>query len=358
MRAILRPRESAKTYTHGETPVVALREVDLSLKKESSCPDGTLGMRQVDLAAPLRGHGLPHPGTHMAGWGRSREPGRGQPHPDPPPADRLCLPVFNLLPTLTAVENTALPLMLDGVAPDIAKRKATGLLERVGLGHRLGHYPQQLSGGELQRVGIARAVCHAPLLLLADEPTGNLDSANGADVLELLRDLNRSLGVTVLLATHSTEMAAASQRVLHMVDGRIESGRRVRDSIRPMERDEAPAAIPRPPEPRSLLTLFPNIHSAPDCERKSCAPWPRCWASPWASPWCWRFGWPIRARSAASRRLWKWWPARPRWRSPGRPRSEGRAAAAFGLAGAVRTDQPPSLKAKPRFHSPRGLPSG
>ena len=79
----------------------------------------------------------------------------------------------------------------------------------------------------MQRVGIARAVCHDPLLLLADEPTGNLDSANGADVLELLQELNRSLGVTVLLATHSAEMAAAGQRVLQMVDGRIESRRPV-----------------------------------------------------------------------------------------------------------------------------------
>jgi len=113
--------------------------------------------------------------------------------------------------------------MLDGVSPDVARQKAAGLLERLGLLHRMSHYPQQLSGGEMQRVGIARAVCHDPLLLLADEPTGNLDSANGTDVLELLQEINRSLGVTVLLATHSAEMAAAGKRVLHMVDGRIES---------------------------------------------------------------------------------------------------------------------------------------
>ena len=104
----------------------------------------------------------------------------------------------------------------------------------------------------MQRVGIARAVCHAPLLVLADEPTGNLDSANGADVLELLRDLNRSLGVTVLLATHSTEMAAASQRVLHMVDGRIESGRRG-SGLDPTDgAGEAPARNPLPAIPLLL----------------------------------------------------------------------------------------------------------
>ena len=90
----------------------------------------------------------------------------------------------------------------------------------------------------MQRVGIARAVCHDPLLLLADEPTGNLDSANGADVLELLLELNRSLGVTVLLATHSAEMAAAGRRVLRMVDGRIESEMQSRQSIARPDRDE------------------------------------------------------------------------------------------------------------------------
>ena len=224
---VLRAEGIGKTYTHGETPVVALREVDLSLEKgefvaltgPSGCGKSTLLHLCGGMDYPTRGRiwldGADLGSLDEVRLTRIRRRQIG-----------FVFQSFNLLPTLTAVENTALPLMLDGVAPEMAKRKATGLLERVGLGHRLGHYPQQLSGGEMQRVGIARAVCHAPLLVLADEPTGNLDSANGADVLELLRDLNRSLGVTVLLATHSAEMAAASQRVLHMVDGRIESGRR------------------------------------------------------------------------------------------------------------------------------------
>ncbi|NBO63907.1 MAG: ATP-binding cassette domain-containing protein, partial [Acidobacteria bacterium] len=97
------------------------------------------------------------------------------------------------------------------------------LAERVGLGHRLRHYPAQLSGGEMQRAAIARAVIHQPALLIADEPTGNLDSANGANVLSLLRELNRELGLTVLMATHSSETAAIAGRLLMMRDGRLTS---------------------------------------------------------------------------------------------------------------------------------------
>lgn len=221
---VLSAEEVEKTYTRGEAPVVAVREVNLSLEKgefvaltgPSGCGKSTLLHLCGGMDYPTRGR-IWLDGTDLGSLDegqltrvRRRQIG-------------FVFQSFNLLPTLTALENTALPLMLDGVSPDVASRKATGLLERLGLLHRLGHYPQQLSGGEMQRVGIARAVCHDPLLLLADEPTGNLDSANGAHVLELLQELNRSLGVTVLLATHSAEMAAAGRRVLRMADGRIES---------------------------------------------------------------------------------------------------------------------------------------
>ena len=95
------------------------------------------------------------------------------------------------------------------------------MAERVGLGGRLGHYPQQLSGGEMQRAAIARAIVHAPRLLVADEPTGNLDSENGAHVLALLQSLNRDTGVALLLATHAPDVAAVAHRTVHMRDGRI-----------------------------------------------------------------------------------------------------------------------------------------
>lgn len=130
---------------------------------------------------------------------------------------------FNLLPTLTVLENITLPVLLDGGDSVEAEKRAGQLAERVGLSHRLKHYPQQLSGGEMQRAAIARAVIHQPALLIADEPTGNLDSENGARVLALLVELNREMGLTILLATHGAETAAVAKRVIRMRDGQIES---------------------------------------------------------------------------------------------------------------------------------------
>lgn len=127
---------------------------------------------------------------------------------------------FNLLPTLTVLENIALPLQL--ARKKSVEATAKELAARVGLGHRLQHYPQQLSGGEMQRAAMARAVIHAPALLIADEPTGNLDSENGARVLQLLSELNRELKLTILLATHSLDTAAAAQKIIHLRDGLIE----------------------------------------------------------------------------------------------------------------------------------------
>jgi putative ABC transport system ATP-binding protein len=131
---------------------------------------------------------------------------------------------FNLLPTLTVTENIALPALLGGADRRPTLARARGLAGRVGLAARADHYPQQLSGGELQRTALARAVVHGPALLIADEPTGSLDSANGRAVMAMLRELNGELGVTVLLATHDAALAAAAGRVIEMRDGRLVSG--------------------------------------------------------------------------------------------------------------------------------------
>ncbi|HEX5453842.1 MAG TPA: ATP-binding cassette domain-containing protein [Stellaceae bacterium] len=126
---------------------------------------------------------------------------------------------FHLLPTMTAAENVAIPLELAG-ARDAAVRAAAAL-QRVGLGHRLGHYPGQLSGGEQQRVAIARAMVAGPDLLLADEPTGNLDAATGGVVIDCLFEEQRRLGSGLLLITHDRALAARCGRLLHLADGRI-----------------------------------------------------------------------------------------------------------------------------------------
>ena len=128
---------------------------------------------------------------------------------------------FHLLPTLTAQENVAVPLELTGEA-GAAVRAAT-LLAEVGLAERAHHYPVQLSGGEQQRVAVARAMARRPALLLADEPTGNLDSATGKQIIELLVGLNRRLGSTLVLVTHDTALAAHADRVVTLRDGRIVS---------------------------------------------------------------------------------------------------------------------------------------
>jgi putative ABC transport system ATP-binding protein len=126
---------------------------------------------------------------------------------------------FHLIPTMTALENVATPLELAGESKafEIAKRA----LEEVGLGHRLGHYPSQLSGGEQQRVALARAVAPEPDILLADEPTGNLDTETGQKVIELLFNMQRRCGATLLLITHDPALARRCDRIIHLADGRI-----------------------------------------------------------------------------------------------------------------------------------------
>jgi putative ABC transport system ATP-binding protein len=127
---------------------------------------------------------------------------------------------FNLIPTLTVLENVTLPLELAGTRGH-GRREATALLERVGLGNRLETYPDRLSGGEQQRVAIARALVHNPLLILADEPTGNLDEETGDNVLRLLLELTRGAGKTLIMATHAPDVAEQADRVLHLVHGKL-----------------------------------------------------------------------------------------------------------------------------------------
>ena len=128
---------------------------------------------------------------------------------------------FNLLPTLTAIENVALPLRLQRQSRRLAEDRAASMLDRVALGHRRSHFPDMLSGGERQRVAIARALVFAPPLLLGDEPTGNLDSASAAGILDLLSGLQYELGTTLLLVTHDAQVAASCQRIASVRDGRI-----------------------------------------------------------------------------------------------------------------------------------------
>ena len=126
---------------------------------------------------------------------------------------------FHLVPTMTALENVALPLQIAGAGDALARAEAE--LARVGLGHRRGHYPSEMSGGEQQRVALARAVAPRPAILLADEPTGNLDAANGAAIIELLFTLQAETGATLVLVTHAPDLAARCSRLVRLADGRL-----------------------------------------------------------------------------------------------------------------------------------------
>lgn len=133
---------------------------------------------------------------------------------------------FQLVPTLTALENVLVPLELlpphRSVGREAADERARNLLERVGLASRLDHYPAQLSGGEQQRVGIARAFANEPRVLFADEPTGNLDGKTGRGIVELLLELNRERGTTLVIVTHDVDLARQTNRIVRLKDGRIE----------------------------------------------------------------------------------------------------------------------------------------
>ena len=212
-----------KTYAEGATPVAALRGVSLALEPgdfvaltgPSGCGKSTL----LHLCGAM----------DRPSAGRLTIEGRNIGTLDDDALTRLrrdrigfVFQFFNLLPTLTIGDNIALPCLLAGLPAKTAESRAADLAARVGIGHRMKHFPQQVSGGEAQRAAIARALVHQPALLIADEPTGNLDSANGATVLALLAELNRDLGVTMLLATHAAEVAAAAGRTLRMRDGRLD----------------------------------------------------------------------------------------------------------------------------------------
>ncbi|QDT74950.1 ABC transporter ATP-binding protein [Lacipirellula limnantheis] len=164
---------------------------------------------------------------------------------------------FNLMPTLSALENAALPLELDGLSQREAHERARAGLEQVGLGKRVDHLPSMLSGGEQQRVAVARALVTNPTLLLADEPTGNLDTAGGEQVMKLLRELVGKFGQTVVMVTHDSEIAAAADRVLRMRDGLIAHDHRPSAVVEstPVLTPAKPATAPKPtPHPSKHKT--------------------------------------------------------------------------------------------------------
>ncbi len=212
----------SRYYESGERSVHALEEVSLAIGRHefvavvgpSGCGKSTLMHLIAGLDRPTAGEimvdGLSLTTADDAALTEFRRRRLG-----------LVFQFFNLLPTMNALENVSLPLLLQGVSLTESEARARELLERVGLTNRATHFIHQLSGGEQQRTAIARALVHRPSLLIADEPTGNLDTASAARVLALLRQIAAEQLATLILVTHSAEVAGAASRQIELCDGRV-----------------------------------------------------------------------------------------------------------------------------------------
>ncbi len=217
-------RQLSKTYSRGEAEVTALQDVNLEIQYGEFCAFvGPSGCGKSTLLNLVAGLDMPTSGeivldgrstTNLTSyeWTTIRRETIG-----------IVFQAFHLVHGLTAEENIALPLMLRGEPGGEIEKRVDEMLGRVGMGHRRRHRPAELSGGEQQRIAIARALAHRPRLLLADEPTGNIDSHQGADIMTLIRELAESGGQTVLLVTHSSQAAQSADYTWTMRDGRLVS---------------------------------------------------------------------------------------------------------------------------------------
>jgi lipoprotein-releasing system ATP-binding protein len=218
-----------KTYRKNAIQVPVLRGLDLEVSEgEFLCIVGASGCGKTTLLHLLGTLDRPDRGAvHLDGWRIDNLPSDQR--------DRLrndtfgfVFQFYHLLPELTTLENVLVPQMIShSVLGWLSqrrslRRRAEELLDRVGLGHRTRHRPRELSGGEMQRAAVARALINRPRILLADEPTGNLDPATGIGIVALLRDLNRQEGLTIIMVTHNHDLIAETDRVVRLVSGRVE----------------------------------------------------------------------------------------------------------------------------------------
>jgi putative ABC transport system ATP-binding protein len=232
---MLQARQLTKEYQSGDHRLAVLREVSFTI------PDGAFvaivgpsGSGKTTLLGLLAGLDVPSHGTVVLDGDDLSQLGEDRRAQLRGAKVGFVFQSFQLIPTLTALENVQVPLELRGESG--AASRARELLVRVGLGDRAHHFPNQLSGGEQQRVAIARAFSIAPMLLFADEPTGNLDSETGARIVELLETLNRESGTTIVMVTHDLALARRAERIIRLADGAVVSD----EPSRAMELPAAP----------------------------------------------------------------------------------------------------------------------
>ena len=232
MRPVIEVRNLRKEYPTGDETVVALKRINLNIMRgELCCIFGASGSGKSTLLNQLAGMEKPTRGGVMIGGipvSRLNE--------DQLTAFRqkhlgFVFQSYNLLPSLTAAENVALPLLFRGVPKNVREAAAKNMLRRVGLESRQDHFPNQMSGGQQQRTGIARAFITHPDVVFADEPTGNLDSHTTAEIMQMICSFSHAFHETIVLVSHDPEMAAYADRIITLVDGEIVSDKKNTPSI-------------------------------------------------------------------------------------------------------------------------------
>lgn len=211
-----------KIYRVGETQVRALNGVDLNIYPGEFCAIvGTSGSGKSTLLNMLAGLEKPTKGEVAIGRCHLEKMNENQLVRFRREAVGFIFQAFNLIPSMNALENVALPLSFRGVPKKIRLKRAAGLLKTVGLAEHMFHKPSQMSGGQQQRVGVARALVVDPAIIFADEPTGNLDSATSAEVMELMQRVVREQKKTMVMVTHDNHLAGFADRIFHIIDGKI-----------------------------------------------------------------------------------------------------------------------------------------
>lgn len=222
MAFILTTEALTKTFKSGDHSLTVLDHVSFSIEKGTSCAVvGPSGSGKTTLLGLCAGLDKPTSGSVTLNEHRISDFSEAELSKIRNEQIGFVFQSFQLIPTLTALENVMVPIELRGVPYKDVERRALDLLTSVGLGERTHHYPNQLSGGEQQRVGLARAFIHKPDILFADEPTGNLDGETGSQIEDLLFDLNREQGTTLIIVTHDRELASRCDRIILLRNGKL-----------------------------------------------------------------------------------------------------------------------------------------